>query len=523
MGQHEVSVMRARRLFDNAPFAYLVTTSNGVVLEANDAAAALLRLRPGGLLKKPIAVLVSLPERHEFRQRMCRCVGGDEVLPWSVTLTPRVSPAVICTATCHRSGDEDRLMWTFHPLSAGPGVEQPDTRPSPNSGSLADELVVALHDAASVEDLLDCMLRRFVPAQSDFCMVELLGREGRLVRCAASHADATRQKYMGDLLADSGPSAVSVDSFTKFATVAPVTPEAVAKLSSNADEHEVWMQLGLETFFRTALIADGQLIGAATLGWTASRQPAHAHIAEMYAAFATASTLLDRALDREVGNCAVQGATSALKGLTRDLAPVLDAILGHAALLKDHEAMTEPHAGSVAHLLRAARHARELVTSAVSDDAQRNDPRVPALDLDAGDLLHETALILGPLAASNDTALEVVTPETSLTAHADPTEARRVLIHLLECAINDAAAGVVRLFARAENAGIVFGFVVVANASQSDVTLSRNDRLLLATARDRPLLDHVRDVLGGSLHSDEETGAVRLWIPMHGGNLPDGT
>jgi PAS domain-containing protein len=65
--------------FDRADEAYLVTRSWCIVAEANQAAGRLLGSAPGRLVGKPLAVLVGLPQRHEFRGRVAALKAGT---PW---------------------------------------------------------------------------------------------------------------------------------------------------------------------------------------------------------------------------------------------------------------------------------------------------------------------------------------------------------------------------------------------------------------------------------------------------------
>ncbi|HYR37425.1 MAG TPA: PAS domain-containing protein [Burkholderiales bacterium] len=56
--------------FEQAAEAYVVTASDGRIVEANGAAVDVLQCRRGHLLGKPLAVFVALDRRLEFRGRL---------------------------------------------------------------------------------------------------------------------------------------------------------------------------------------------------------------------------------------------------------------------------------------------------------------------------------------------------------------------------------------------------------------------------------------------------------------------
>ncbi|MEA2561793.1 MAG: two-component system, cell cycle sensor histidine kinase and response regulator CckA [Acidobacteriota bacterium] len=64
----EVERHRYRELFDEAPFAYLVTDANGVVQEANLAAAVLFNTARTILQGKPLPLLIAQDDRPRFRE-----------------------------------------------------------------------------------------------------------------------------------------------------------------------------------------------------------------------------------------------------------------------------------------------------------------------------------------------------------------------------------------------------------------------------------------------------------------------
>jgi PAS domain S-box-containing protein len=76
-------------LFQFAPDAYLLTDTNGLILEANQAAAKLLNVPQGYLVSKPLAVFVAGVDRQAFYTRLNQLSSISDVLNWEMSLCPR--------------------------------------------------------------------------------------------------------------------------------------------------------------------------------------------------------------------------------------------------------------------------------------------------------------------------------------------------------------------------------------------------------------------------------------------------
>lgn len=107
--QAEIEAERLRylELFQQAPDAYLVTTPQGAILQANFAAAALLNIPAHGVADAPLAEFVAGDARGEFQARLAQAADLGRVDDWEVRLAPRAGEPVdvSCTVTAVHDGE----------------------------------------------------------------------------------------------------------------------------------------------------------------------------------------------------------------------------------------------------------------------------------------------------------------------------------------------------------------------------------------------------------------------------------
>ncbi|MDB4948307.1 MAG: sensor hybrid histidine kinase, partial [Gemmatimonadetes bacterium] len=127
----EADLARYRELFRLSPEARLVTDTDGVVREANDAAGRLLRSRSDALAGKPLAVFVPEEERREFRAVLRRLAHHEAVEAEMRLLPHRSLPLdveVTAAARSARVGGPVEVHWTLRDVTdrhaaAAAGVE----------------------------------------------------------------------------------------------------------------------------------------------------------------------------------------------------------------------------------------------------------------------------------------------------------------------------------------------------------------------------------------------------------------
>ncbi|MDQ3997067.1 MAG: PAS domain-containing protein [Gemmatimonadota bacterium] len=123
----EATSRHYRRLFDDAPLAYVVTDVVGIIRHANHAAAVLIK-RPTELLeRKPLLTFIPLDRRGSFRDAINRLPLVDAAHDWRVKLLRHGdAPVQVAIDVRMSRGDhdgEDLLCWIIRPTEQLQGAE----------------------------------------------------------------------------------------------------------------------------------------------------------------------------------------------------------------------------------------------------------------------------------------------------------------------------------------------------------------------------------------------------------------
>jgi hypothetical protein len=134
-------------LFELAPAAYLVTDHFGLVREANQRVASLLKTPRQSLIGQPLAVFVATEDRHMLQDRL-NSLGYLDREVWQLRLQPRLGepiPVAVSTGvTRDQTSEVTALRWLLLEL---PSADQDAARePATSSWAAAslgdrDELV----------------------------------------------------------------------------------------------------------------------------------------------------------------------------------------------------------------------------------------------------------------------------------------------------------------------------------------------------------------------------------------------
>lgn len=113
--QIEAQRQRYQELFEFMPNAYLVTDAQGKILEANRAAAMLLKVEPSFLPDKLLVSFIPLHDRAAFRSQLAQLHPSSWSHEWKLRLQPRKSDVFDAAVTVAPARDSqgrlDTLRW----------------------------------------------------------------------------------------------------------------------------------------------------------------------------------------------------------------------------------------------------------------------------------------------------------------------------------------------------------------------------------------------------------------------------
>jgi PAS domain S-box-containing protein len=120
---------RYQDLFDFAPDGYLVTDLEGMIRQANRAAADLLGVRPDFLFDRPLISYVAPQDRQRFHIYLNRAQEPDArwMGEWELEMLPKDGspfPAALSVAPSHRGEQVMTLRWLLRDISASKRAEE---------------------------------------------------------------------------------------------------------------------------------------------------------------------------------------------------------------------------------------------------------------------------------------------------------------------------------------------------------------------------------------------------------------
>ncbi len=111
----EVERRRYRELFEFAPDGYVVTDSQGVIWEANQAAAQLLGTRRDCLLNKPLTSFIAQIDRPYFQSKLINLSSSETIRDWEILIQPERTKSFAATLTVApmRNNEHQVIGWRW--------------------------------------------------------------------------------------------------------------------------------------------------------------------------------------------------------------------------------------------------------------------------------------------------------------------------------------------------------------------------------------------------------------------------
>jgi PAS domain S-box-containing protein len=108
---------RAELLFDRAPAALVLTTTDTTIRSANRAAAALLGRESSQLLGREVRAMVPASQRRGFKEQLAHVIAAGEASAWSFDIEPGNNVPMTVKAVVNviddPVGPQRSLFWSF--------------------------------------------------------------------------------------------------------------------------------------------------------------------------------------------------------------------------------------------------------------------------------------------------------------------------------------------------------------------------------------------------------------------------
>ncbi len=126
--EEEAQRLRYQELFAFAPDGYLVTDVEGIIREANRAAATLLRVPEDWLPGRPLVGFVPEAERRSFRSRLAALPASQGIQAFEVRLQPREGEALVAALRVAphpaHHGHSQTLRWMVRDITQAKKLEE---------------------------------------------------------------------------------------------------------------------------------------------------------------------------------------------------------------------------------------------------------------------------------------------------------------------------------------------------------------------------------------------------------------
>jgi hypothetical protein len=221
--------------------------------------------------------------------------------------------------------------------------------------SMPEDLASFLHELNAIlgaeldyERMLPRVARLAIPLLGDLCAVDLLDPDGAIRRVACAHVDPTREGIAYEARARHGfrasaPHGVPAALRThRSALVSSATAEDLEEAAQNAEQLELFRQLGARSWMVVPMLARERALGAVTFAITESDRRyerlellfAEAVVKQVAVAGDNAQLYRDAEAARESAEAANRAKDQFLSMLSHELRTPLNAVYGWATMLE---------------------------------------------------------------------------------------------------------------------------------------------------------------------------------------------
>jgi PAS domain S-box-containing protein len=457
---------RFAELFMGAPVPYLVTDANGVILEANRAATAMLQVPLPEVRGRSLADFVGDPQ--DLRTRLSRLLAPESSGPWETEVTPRggglLLTEILASSASDPADGTPQIWWILRDVRderASREREREIQREAVTRAALervaerarflseASGQLVGVLDVQSVWDTAAALFARHA---AGVALLERLDEHRVRVR-AAGGEEAFRSELLPlvgtvvDLAADrTGDWRLPLAHLRS--TLVRVAPRMVPAASQGPAPHGGALLIPLR--------AEHPVSGVVVAWLPPDRRPneemlMHQHLADRVSLALEAATLYEEVVRaRRRAEEATAAEADFLAMVSHELRTPLTAIVSYAELLEGFAGDLPPKLARYARQIAgAAKHQRQLVEQILNyKQVQREgEDALEEEELDFRDVVQFSVAMVRPQAAGRPVEVATEVPATPMMGLCDSGKLRQVLANLLSNAIRHTSVGhvVVRL------------------------------------------------------------------------------
>ncbi|MBD0301513.1 MAG: PAS domain-containing protein, partial [Tolypothrix sp. T3-bin4] len=285
---------RYQELFDLAPDGYLVTDTNGIILEANRAATIYLNVLQRFLIGKPLITFIARADHQSFFNYLTQLQHLDRGGEWEVCLQPRekicFDVALTVVTVRNEKGKAVALRWLMRDISKRKRLESEreqlfaseqaariTAQAAQRRSNFLAEASRVLASSLDYRTTLTSVAQLAVPTLADWCIVNVVENNSPIFNnpvIAASDPQKEalirelEQRYPIPVDADYGPAKVLRTGKSELATT--ILESSLQKNASNEEHLLLLHQLQLKSQMIVPLLVRERKLGILVF---ASAQP----------------------------------------------------------------------------------------------------------------------------------------------------------------------------------------------------------------------------------------------------------
>jgi signal transduction histidine kinase/ActR/RegA family two-component response regulator len=312
------------------------------------------------------------------------------------------------------------------------------------------ELSRLLGSSLANDRMLSRIARLAVPLLGDLCAIDIQDADGTLRRAACAHVDATKEGVAYEARARYGFSATAPGGVPAVLTsrrstlVSPATAADLEQAAQNAEQLQLFQQLGVAAWMIVPMIARERAFGAVTFAITESDRRydrtdllfAEAVVSQVAVAGDNARLYVAADAAREAAEAANSAKDQFLSTLSHELRTPLNAVYGWATMLERGQLGAEQAQRALQIILRNVNAQVRLIDDLLDlSRVASGKLRLAVQPVDLQRVVEEALDGIRPAAAAKNIRLQPVLASPGGPVSGDPDRLQQVVWNLLSNAV----------------------------------------------------------------------------------------